>query len=127
MNIEHKTEEYEKILVSFLKECNIPCETLHELDNLHIPREILLNNDTYDKIKLYIPTFKKRLSSSYLTSLQSSAENIQKWPLINLVRQILKTYNYSLKPKRLANGYTKTGKKQYRRIFQVVKINQPPQ
>ncbi len=127
MNNETVDNEYKFLLLSFLKECNISCDNFIELENLHIPREILLNNETYDKIKPYIPKFKKRLSSSYLTSLQSSASNIQKWPLLNLVRQILKTYNFLLKPKRLANGYTKSGKKLYRRIFQIVKLNPLPQ
>lgn len=124
----HKNQdEYQVLLLSFLKECNIECSSVYELENLHIPRDILLNNQTYEKVKHYIPQFKKKLSSSYLTSLQSSAQNEQKWPLLNFVRQILKTYNFLLKPKRLANGYTKTGKKLYRRIFHVVKINPLPQ
>ena len=119
--------EYEKLLLSFLNSCNIRCSSIHELDNLHIPRELLVNDSTYDSIVHYIPRFKTRLSSSYLTSLQAPATEIQKWPLLNLVRQILKTYNYLLKPKRLANGYTKTGKKLYKRIFRIVNLNQPPQ
>lgn len=120
-------DEYEKLLLDFLKDCSIDCCSLYELENLHIPREILVNNETYEKVKKYIPMFKKKLSSSYLTSLQSSATNLQRWPLLNLVRQILKTYNFRLNPKRLANGYSKIGKKLYRRVFHVVKLNQLPQ
>lgn len=114
-------------LLDFLEVCKIPCVDINQLSGLQIPREILLNDTVYNDAKTQIPIFKKIFSSSYLTSLQSSAEKVQKWPLLNLVRQILKAYNYKLTPKRLANGYTKTGKKLYRRIFLVEKINPPPQ
>ena len=50
--------EYEKLLLSFLNSCNIRCSSIHELDNLHIPRELLVNNNTYDSIVHYIPKFK---------------------------------------------------------------------
>ena len=40
---------------------------------------------------------KKMYSSGALTALQKSAEAKQKWPLLNLVRQILKSNNYNYK------------------------------
>ena len=116
-----------KKLLDFLDLCKIPCSDINQLSGLQIPRETLLNNDIYNTVKKEIPEFKKIFSSSYLTSLQSSAEKNQKWPLLNLVRQILKAYKFKLTPKRMANGYTKTGKKLYRRIFLVENINPPPQ
>ena len=54
---------------------------------------------------------KKKFSSSSLTSLQKSAELEQKWPLLNLVRQVLKSCNYLMKPIRQSAGYDKEGKK----------------
>ena len=122
-----QTNNSNKLLLEFLDSCNIPCVDINNLCGLQIPRETLLNDTVYNNAKKQIPEFKKIFSSSYLTSLQSSAVKIQKWPLLNLVRQILKAYKYKLTPKRLANGYTKTGKKLYRRIFLVENINPPPQ
>lgn len=116
-----------KKLLEFLDLCKIPCVDINKLNGLQIPRETLLNDTVYNNAKKQIPEFKKIFSSSYLTSLQSSAEKNQKWPLLNLVRQILKAYKFKLTPKRTANGYTKTGKKLYRRIFLVENINPPPQ
>ena len=57
-----------------------------------------------------------------MTSLQKNAETSQKWPLLNLVRQILKTNNYLMHPIRKSNGYTKDGKKKYLRFFVLKKI-----
>ena len=38
------------------------------------------------------------------------------------MRQILRTYNYNMKPIRRANGYTKEGKKKYKRLFIIEKL-----
>jgi len=62
------------------------------------------------------------MSSSRLTCLQSTAELNQKWPLLNLVRQILKSNNYKMAPIRKSNGYTKEGKKKYLRFFVIKKL-----
>ena len=82
-----------------------------------IPRDILLDNTVYESVKEDIVILKKKFSSSSLTSLQKSAELEQKWPLLNLVRQILKASNYNMVPHREANGRTKEGKKKYKRFF----------
>ena len=37
----------------------------------------------------------------------------QRWPLINIVRQILKQYNFLFEPIRKSDGYTEDGKKKY--------------
>lgn len=82
-----------------------------------IDRDSLLSDDVYKNIKDDITLVKKHFSSSTLTSLQNNAEKKQKWPLLNLVRQILKIHGYKLTPKRKSNGYTKTGQKLFRRFF----------
>ena len=111
----------EKIIVEFLNKAGIHCEKFGDLDGLQLPREALLDMGNYAKARENIPQLKKLFSSSYLTSLQSSASKTQKWPLINLIRQILKSSRYSLTPKRLCNGYTADGVKKYRRIFIIQK------
>ena len=61
-----------------------------------------------------------------MTSLQLTAEKKQKWPLLNLVRQILKSLKYEMKPIRKSNGYTKNGKKIYVRYFFIQKMKPRP-
>ena len=61
-------------------------------------------------------------SSSFLTSLHKDAEKKQKWPLLNLVRQILKVNDYRMKPIRKSDGKTKLGKKKYIRFFLIEKL-----
>ena len=111
-------------LLHFLQKCGIVCQTYLGLDNLVIPREVLICNKKYNEIQDYIALFKKQFSSSYLTSLQNTAEDKQRWPLLNFVRQILKAHNFKLTPKRLCDGYTQDKKKKYRRVFIIEKLKQ---
>jgi hypothetical protein len=109
-------------IIEFLKKCNIIVDGEKVLGGQLISREILLSKDTYTEVKPHIVELKKKFSSSSLTSLQNTAEKGQKWPLLNLVRQILKICNYQMKPIRKSNGYTKEGKKKYLRFFIIEKL-----
>lgn len=100
-----------------LKNVGLVFETLHELNGALIPREHLLSDNKYDEIKKLIPDLKKNYSSSLMTSLQKTAEKNQRWPLLNLIRQILNNYNYKMEPVRKADGYTLVGIKKYKRFF----------
>jgi len=96
-------------------------DELKDIDGLIIPRETLLSDAIYEKIKSKIPELKKNYSSSFMTSLQKNADKSQKWPLLNLVRQILNVYHYKMEPIRKADGYTLEGVKKYKRYFQISK------
>mgnify|MGYP003654546902 CR=1 FL=1 len=102
---------------SFLNKCKIIMNTFDDLDGLLVPREVLLGLDNYKNVKDEIAILKQMFNSSSLTALQSTAEENQKWPLLNLVRQILKACNFKMTPKRVSAGYTKDGKKLYKRMF----------
>jgi hypothetical protein len=102
----------------------ISFENISDLDGLMIPREQLLTDSKYDEIKNIIPELKKVYSSSFMTGLQRNADKNQKWPLLNLIRQILNTYNYDMEPIRKSDGYTLEGVKKYKRFFQIKKHKQ---
>jgi hypothetical protein len=90
-------------------------------DEILILRDSLLNNNIYKLIEPNIVELRKTLSSSSLTSLQKGADKSQKWPLLNLVRQILNVYGYKMVPIRKSDGYTPDGIKKFKRYFQVIK------
>ena len=104
-----------------LNSAGIYFENIVDLEGYFFPREQLLSNLKYDEVKKLIPELKKKFSSSFMTSLQKKAEISQKWPLINLIRQILSVYNYHLTPVRKCDGYTTEGIKKYKRYFKIVK------
>ena len=107
----------------FLNKVGIEFENVEQLEGQLIPRDILLNTDLYEEIKKNIPELKKLFSSSSHTSLHKNAEESQKWPIINITRQILKSCNFDMEPIRKSDGKTKDGKKRFKRYFKITKIN----
>ena len=87
-----------------------------------VPREIFLNLDKYYIVKEKIPLLKQHFSSSFLTSLQKNATIKQKWPLLNLVRQILKKNDFEMNPLLKSDGYDDEGKKLFKRYFIINKL-----
>ena len=113
-------EEETKIIFKII---GFEMNSFDELNGLTVPRENLLSDIKYDELKHLIPDLKKKYSSSLMTSLQKNAEKSQKWPLLNLIRQILHVYGYKMEPIRKADGYTLEGVKKYRRFFLIYKKN----
>lgn len=112
MNEESKT---------ILKIIGIDFNDIAELNGLSILRDHLLSDNKYEEVKQLLPELKKIYSSSLMTSLQKNANKSQKWPLLNLVRQILNTHNYKMEPIRKSDGYTLEGVKKYKRYFLIKK------
>ena len=106
---------------NILKMIGVEFNSSDEIQEQLIPREVLLSDFKYDSLKSYIPELKKNYSSSFMTSLQKNADKSQKWPLLNLTRQLLSKYGYKMEPIRKADGYTLEGVKKYKRFFHVFK------
>ena len=112
----------DQVVKDFLNKCSIVFDDYSQLDGMLVPRDVLLSKEKYESIKEDIEKMKKLYSSGSLTALQKNAMENQKWPLLNLVRQILKSNNYKMDPIRKSNGYTKEGKKKYLRFFAIKKL-----
>ena len=104
-----------------LKETGLHFETDEQLNGMFIERDMLINNELYELLSNSIVELKKKLSSSTLTSLHKEAKDVQKWPLLNLIRQILGVYGFKMEPVRKSNGYTSEGKKIFKRFFHILK------
>ena len=124
-NMDTNMDTNMKIIVDFLNKGNIPCNSLNDLNGMLVPREMFFNDTIYKDLKVQIPQLKNIFSSSYLTALQAPAEKNQRWPLLNLIRQVLRSSSFKLTPKRVSDGYTLDGKKKYKRMFIIerMKIN----
>ena len=115
-------QEKTKMLIDFFNKGLIPCTTLTDLNGMLLPRELFFNDILYKQLKETIPELKQLFSSSYLTALQAPAEDVQKWPQLNLMRQVLRSCHFKLTPKRISDGYTLDGKKKYKRMFIIEKM-----
>jgi hypothetical protein len=120
-NNNNNCDEKNSIIIHFFNTCGIKCEKLSDLDGMILYRNDFIFSEKYENIKLIIYDLKKILSSSIYTSLHSDAERKQRFPLINVIRQVLKSINYKLIPKRLSDGYTRDGIKKYKRLFIIEK------
>lgn len=83
--------------------------------SLLIKRDTLLDDNIYETIKPQLNDLKTIINSHNHTCLHKDADSSQKWPLINLVRQILHHYNYNMEPVRKC--VSKNGVKVYTRYF----------
>ena len=106
---------------SVLKVVGLEFDEIKDIDGIIIQREVLLSDTKYEEVKKLIPELKKIYSSSFMTSLQKNADKSQKWPLLNLIRQMLSVYDFKMVPIRKADGYTLEGVKKYKRYFQIYK------
>lgn len=114
-------EDKNIIIINFLNTCGVNCKSVTELDGMILYRNNYIFSNNYDNIKPNIYELKKILSSSVYTSLHTDADKKQRFPLVNLIRQILKSIDYKLTPKRISDGYTSDGIKKYKRIFIIQK------
>jgi len=109
--------EIENEIIFVLSEIGIHVEKLEDAKGLLIERDQLICDARYEEVKKLIPKLKQSYSSSFLTSLQKGADKTQKWPLLNLVRQMFNIHGYKMEPIRKSNGYTLDGVKKYKRFF----------
>ena len=126
LNSPENSEKSDEIAV-ILKILNLSgfvVENMKMLNGLSIPRDLLLSNEKYEVVSDYLEKLRKlkKYSSSTLTSLHGGAIKKQKWPLLNLVRQILKVENYRMVPFRKTDGKDKNGKKKYVRFFLIERM-----
>lgn len=106
----------------FFNSIGIRYDKYDELDGYLVDRDTLINKD-YDKYELNIEKLNEYYKNDSITSLKKNAKESQRWPILNLTRQILKVKGFHMKPIRKANGYSKSGKKLYKRSFKLEKID----
>ena len=111
----------EDAVLQLLSGCGISITDDGHVIEQEIPRDPLVAPGLYESLQHCIALLKVGLSSSTMTSLQSNAPDNQRWPLINLLRQVLKQYGFRMVPVRHSCGASKAGKKLYRRCFRISK------
>jgi hypothetical protein len=110
-------ESNHQTILEFLKECEVIDKKEETLENVYIKRDKLIAAELYEKMEKAIQKLKEKFSTSSITSLQESAKQRQKWPLLNLIRQLLKINGFVMTPIRKSAGYNASGKKKYDRYF----------
>ena len=96
--MDDKENEFVLFIKNILHKCNVVFEEFNTLNGATIPRDILLKNEKLESMEDDIERLKSIFSSSYMTCLHKNATTKQKNPLLNLVRQILKSLGYKMEP-----------------------------
>lgn len=78
---------------------------LTDIENLSIDHSQLRAKDIKDKFYKLIPEMREIYDSHYLTCLHINSNKKQKFPAVNMIRQILKYNGYKLTPKVISKGY----------------------
>ena len=92
--------------------------------DISLSYDLLREPKLIDKLYQQIPKLKTFYKSSKLTCLHKNSTTNQKFPGVNMVRQILKCNNLKLKPMIICRGYNKaTGKKIIERYYQIQDIS----
>ena len=106
-------------VLHLLQAAGVPVTESTALDGMVIDRNTFLRPDRYLDAAKLIPDLKRHFSSTNLTALQSDSPSTQRWPLLNLVRQVLRASGYNMKPSRTSDGYGPGRQKRYRRIYTI--------
>ena len=107
----------ERATLDLMKVLLIDCDSVGSLEGRLIPRDVFMNQDDFKRMEPIVAVLKKYLSSSTLTALQSDAGKVQRWPVLNLIRQVLRTFRLNMEPVRKSDGRTPEGKKKFKRFF----------
>ena len=112
-------------LKKMIKFLGIEFNELDELIGLEIDREEFLTPQIIE----YYQTCKDLLrqtgyTSGKLTSLHENNICKQRFPAVNMIRQVLRCNGLWLKPRAISNGYNKSsGQKNIKRSYVIVKLN----
>ena len=114
------------IIVTLFQLLQIDIQKEEDLFKLMIPQENLKTPEAIvsfsnDKMKEFIK--KCDYSSEYLNCLHEESRTKQKFPAVNMVRQILRCNKYHLYPHVICRGYTSNGKKIRERYYCIRKLN----
>ena len=107
---------------NYLNKIGIKYNQESELDGYLLERDTLVYKDISKYNEEINEIRKKFFKNAHLTSLKEKKSKDEKWPLLNLTRQILKMRGYKMQPIRKANGYSKDGTKLYKRLFKIQKM-----
>jgi hypothetical protein len=107
-------------IINFINKSGIYITNINELNGYIVERNILMNHykikEMEEEIK-YIRDFFRKYNN---TSLQIAEK--QRWPLLNLVRQVFKNLGFKMIPFRKSNGYDINKKKKFIRYFRIEKL-----
>lgn len=121
-NTEKSSEQLkQELLVKLLNLMKIECNNIKEALGTIIEQSQIKNFELDKTCFGYVEELKKFYKSNMLNCLHKNSLSKQKYPAVNMLRQILKCNNIKLKPFNVCNGYNKsTGNKIVKRFYKIM-------
>ena len=115
--------EKTQLIKELLKIIDIKLEN-KKLNEIIIEQEQLKQREIILKFRELIPKLKKYYNSEMLNCLHKNSLDKQKFPAVNMFRQILKCNNFKMEPYVISKGYDKfSGKKLVERYYRIRDLN----
>tara|TARA_B110000967_G_C18563853_1_gene401456 strand:- start:203 stop:562 length:360 start_codon:yes stop_codon:yes gene_type:complete len=92
-----------------------------ELKNLTLSNSYLRTNEFNEKMVEMIPKLKKKYKSHTLTCLHKNSLEKQRFPTINMIRQILKCNDLKMQPYIVCKGYDPISKHKILERYFIIK------
>jgi len=112
------------LLKDIFSALEIKIDNRYDISNLILRQETLRCKNLIDQLNEKVPNLKTFYNSSKLTCLHKNSLNKQKFPAVNMFRQILKCNSFKMEPYVISKGYDKfSGKKIVERYYKMIDLN----
>ncbi len=113
-----------KLLVELFDAIDIKIETREDILNIILRQDTLKDRNLIEELYRKAPNLKSFYNSSKLTCLHKNSLDKQKFPAVNMYRQLLKCNNLRMEPYVVSKGYNKySGKKIVERFYRIKDIS----
>ena len=109
----------DNLIIELFNILGIKLDKVNDILGKEIASEKLYSVDTLKKYIKMVPKLKKYYNSSKFNFLHKNAIDKQKFFSVNVLRQVVKSLGYYLRTENKSDGYTKSGKKIYKRTYYV--------
>ena len=115
--------ERNELLRKVLARVNVSFSSLPDLHNQIIPRDMLLDKKVVEALLGFRDVLKTHYHSDMLSCLHANSAQKQRYPAINMVRQLLRANGMNMQPRIQSMGYDRnTGKKLVKRFFVIAPV-----
>ena len=109
-----------KLLVDIFEAIDIKITNREDLGNIILRQDTLKDRNLIEELYRKAPNLKSFYNSSKLTCLHKNSLDKQKFPAVNMYRQLLKCNNFKMEPYVVSKGYNKySGKKIVERFYRI--------
>ena len=120
MENNHVIEYKLKLLFKIFKLLNYDVNSIQDVLNITLSQDEIRNPELIDKMYKLIDLLKDEYKSQMLTCLHKNSLQKQKFPALNMIRQLCKCNNLKVSPFVVCKGYNKsTGRKIVERYYKI--------